>query len=58
MTKTISSRERLNKQVEISPELIYIRAQSDENHQSVKKEEEAQKTVQALKWSCKNLDWK
>ncbi len=49
MTKTISSRERLNKQVKISPESISnIRAQSDENRQSVKSEE-AQKTVQALK---------
>jgi Heavy metal associated domain 2 len=47
MTKTISSRERLNKQIKISPELISIRAQSDENRQSVKSEE-AQKTVQAL----------
>ncbi|PAX51926.1 HMA2 domain-containing protein [Brunnivagina elsteri] len=49
MTKTISSRERLNNQVEISPESISIGAQSDENHQGVKKEEAAQKTVQALK---------
>jgi Heavy metal associated domain 2 len=48
MTKTISSRERLNNQVKISPESISnIRAQSDENRQSVKSEE-AQETVQAL----------
>jgi hypothetical protein len=56
MTKTISSRERLNDRVQISPESISnIRAQSDENHQSVKKEEEAQKTVQALKMELQEV---
>jgi Heavy metal associated domain 2 len=56
MTKTISSRERLNDRVQISPELISnIRAQSDENHQSVKIEEEAQKTVQALKMELQEV---
>jgi hypothetical protein len=55
MTKTISSRERLNKQAQISPELISIRVQSDENHQRVNRKEEAQRTVQALKMELQEV---